>query len=417
VTDLRTRKIVIAATEMSTGGLGSYLTNLTEGLTSRNWDIHLVSTNVSGDLFTRMNNFATCHDLSGHPLSKEKIFMTAELINSIAPKILLINNCSLVHYTLPLLGNKTKPVAVLHSNDDRFYKTAAFCGRRIFRWIAPTQGVAERCETYLPKGRRKSVRTIPHGIDTALFSVRKDRERQIRRNICFVGFIAENKGADLLPDIFLKVSRAHADIQFTIAGQGPLEQNLESRCKENGTIDKCIFTGGVNREKIAAILHGSGILILPTRIEGFGLSIIEAMMSGTVPVVSRIRGVTDDIVSDGVNGLLIEPDDTEGFADAIANLLKNPERLNSMSEAARETAIRKYSVDKMLDSYETLFAEDDDRENLPRRGTAGWFSEAIREKINNGLDRRWLFERTKGIWRQSIRRKTDAQKADTGKTP
>jgi hypothetical protein len=87
VTDLRTRKIVIAATEMSTGGLGSYLTNLTEGLTSRNWDIHLVSTNVSGDLFTRMNNFATCHDLSGHPLSKEKIFRAAELINSIAPDI------------------------------------------------------------------------------------------------------------------------------------------------------------------------------------------------------------------------------------------------------------------------------------------------------------------------------------------
>jgi glycosyltransferase involved in cell wall biosynthesis len=330
-----------------------------------------------------------------------KVIAASNLVNSIAPDILLLNHCALIHYALPLIRTVTRPVAVLHSDDKRFYKTASLFEKRIFRWIAPTRGVAERCKTYLQKEQRERVRIIPHGIDNKLFTVNKNKRRTISGNICFVGFIAENKGADLLPDIFNRVSKAYKNAHLTIVGYGPLEQTLKRRCEANGIIHKCIFTGAVNREKVAAILRDSDILLLPTRIEGFGLSIAEAMMSGAVPIVSRIKGVTDDIVSDGITGLLIEPDDTKGFADAIAGLLKNPEKLISMSKAARETAMDRYSAATMLDAYEKLFAEDDDKMAMPRRGTFGWIAETIGEKVKTGMSRQWLLDRAKEIWKQT----------------
>lgn len=375
------RKILIAAAEISAGGLGSYIETLTAGLRSGNWEVHLLSTNARGDLFERMGKSTEYHDLSGHLLSVEKIFKAAELVNSISPDILLMNNCALMHYALPLIRTTTKPIAVLHSDDKRFYKTASLFEKRIFRWIAPTSGVAGRCKIYLKQEQRGKIRIIPHGVDKELFTVNKNRERKINGKVCFAGFLAENKGADLLPDILLKVADKYKNVCLTIAGHGPLEQTLKNRFQANGNFHHCLFTGPVDHERMAAILRDSDLLLLPTRLEGFGLSIVEAMMSGAVPVVSRIKGVTDDIVSDGITGLLVEPDDTEGFAKAIVSLLKNPEKLISMAETSRETAISRYSAEIMLDAYEALFAEEDDRQEREQSNRAGWFTELLMEVL------------------------------------
>lgn len=380
---LKPNNILIATTNFNTGGLGSYLVTLAMGLKTCGWTVHLLVTNVRGDLFDRMKRSVECHDLSEQQLSRNKILKAAELVDSLSPDILLMNNCPLMHYALPLIKTRTKPIAVLHSDDKRFYKTAALFEKRIFRWIAPTQGVAERCMTYLSPALKERVRTIPHGINEKEFYRSTREDTKVRGNICFVGYIAENKGADLLPDIINRVSKEYPDARWTIVGYGPLEQTLKRRCEENGTLHKCIFTGAVEREKVAAILIESDILLLPTRIEGFGLSIVEAMMSGAVPVVSRIKGVTDDIVSDGITGMLIEPDDTEGFADAIVSLLKNSEKLILMSNAARETAVSMYSSETMIDAYETLFAEEDDRQKSKHKNKVGWLAELLPEVLRN----------------------------------
>lgn len=392
------RKIIIAAAEISTGGLGSYIDMLATGLKARGWNVHLLSTNTRGDLFDRMKRSVECHDLSEQRLSRKKILKAAELVNSISPDIMLTNNCSLMQYALPLISSKIKPVAVLHSDDKRFYKTASIFEKRIFRWIAPTQGVAERCKTYLGPALKKKVRMIPHGINERIFYRSEREDTKVIGNICFVGYIAENKGADLLPDIINRVSKEYPDARWTIVGYGPLEQTLKRRCKENGTFHKCIFTGAIDHEKVAAILRDSDILLLPTRIEGFGLSIVEAMMSGAVPVVSRIQGITDDIVSDGVTGLLIEPDDTEGFVNAIVRLLGDPEKFVLMSKTARETAVSRYSSETMIDAYETLFAEEEDRQKRKQTNNMGWLVELLPEVLRNNACRD-LFKKRKYLFR------------------
>ena len=386
----RNRKIVIATTAIGSGGLRSYLVTLATGLKARGWDVHLLIANERESLCKEMKEAAVYHDLSGIPLTRKKVFRSAELINNLSPDILLMNNCALMHYALPLINPAVKPIAVLHSDDKRFYKTAALFEKRIFRWIAPTRGLAERFKTNLQGEQKERVRIIPHGIDNKLFNVKKKSKGSIGGEICFVGFIAENKGAELLPDIFGRVLKTYKNAHLTIVGYGPLEETLKRRFDTNETLQKYNFTGMVTHDKVAAILRDSDILLLPTRIEGFGICIVEAMMSGAVPVVSRIKGVTDEIVSDGITGLLVEPDDIEGFAEAIAGLLKNPEKLLSMSEATRKTAVIRYSSGSMIDAYEALFAEEEDRQKRKQSNNLEWLTELLPEITRNGSFRALL---------------------------
>lgn len=394
-------KIIIATPSIAVGGLGSYLMNLAEELKPRGWTVHLLTTNSRGDLFDDVRGSLICHDLSGMSLSRKKVAAAADLVNDISPDILLLNHVSLIHYSLPLFSPAIKPVVVLHSDDPRFYKTAILFSRRIFRWIAPTTKLAKQCESYLPEPLRARIWTIPHGVRTDIFYKNHGNAGFAGRKIVFIGYLAENKGADLLPDILRLVLDSCPDASITLIGDGPLRSHLEQEFRKQGMYDRCKFTGFVSQDNVAKCLRESDLFLLPTMIEGFGLTIVEAMLSGAITVVSRLPGITEDIIDDGISGVLVDPGDIKGFAEAIVHLLKNPERLRSMSDAAITTATERYSATRMIDAYESLFFEADDRKNVTQPAVLGWIRETIGEVMKQGVDRKWLFNRAMEIWKRS----------------
>lgn len=396
---MNSRTIVISTTDFNTGGLGTYLINLIEGLKQRSWIVHLIVTNDRGNLYEIMSKTISCHDLSGIPLSQKKVMMAANLLNEIGPDILMLNNCSLIHYCLPLLTSHIKPVAVLHSDDLRFYATATMFSSRIFRWIAPTKGVAKKLRAYLPDAFSKRLRIVPHGVDTQLFHFVRKNNKEFDQTLCFIGYIAENKGVDLFPDIMKRVLALHSNAHLRIVGYGPMAEKLKKVFKEKNLSKKCSFDGTLSRAQVADILKSSDILLSPTRIEGFGLSIIEAMMAGVVPVASRLEGITDFIIDDGLTGILVEPNDVDGFADAVIKLFDDTVKLQSISDAAQKAALEKYSMGRMLNEYEEIFREKDDRGELPRRSKIGWYKETIAEVMKKGVDHKWLVKRAQELFK------------------
>ena len=390
---IKTKKIIICTPSISTGGLGSYLINLINGLPSNGWAVHLITTNSPGNLFEDMKQRITTIDFSDMPLSLKKVFKAADKINQISPDIILLNNVPLIHYALPLILPAIRPVVVLHSDDLRFYKTAALFSRRIFRWVAPTVRLAQRCQDHLFAELKTRVRIIPHGVRTDNFYQNQTKTKFSERHIIFIGYLAENKGADLLPDIMQRLLDYFPKTKLILIGVGPLRTQLEKRFREQKIIDRCKFLGRVNHNEAAKQLRESDILLLPTRIEGFGLTIVEAMLSGTVPIVSRLKGITDNIIHDNVTGFLVEPDDVKGFAESIIYLLKNPERLKAMSDKTVFSAAKDYSASRMIDDYELLFAEDDDRDHISPKNGFGWLSETIGVILKHGVDWKWIKNR------------------------
>jgi glycosyltransferase involved in cell wall biosynthesis len=382
------RSILICNELITSGGLGTYTLTLAEGLRKRGWEIHfLVTHGHNDDYYANMKKIASrCHDLSLLSLSYKKLKIAIDIVNDIEPDILLLNHCSLLHYSLPFIFATIKPVSILHNDIELIYNVARRCSKRIFRWITPSKALAEHFRHYVEKNSHDRIKVIQHGVDVDRFFNKRSFSVLKRPRISFIGNIGIHKGADILPDIFELVKRGFKDIEITIIGEGPLRISLEERLNVKGI--KASFTGYITREQINEILNNTEILLLPTRVEGFGLVIVEAMLCGAVPISSCLLGITDDIIENGVTGILVESGNVDGFANAVVSLLKNHEKLISMSKTARETALSRYSAEIMLDKYEAIFSEEDDRMAMSRLDIFGLVAEIIREKTRKIVDRK-----------------------------
>lgn len=157
------------------------------------------------------------------------------------------------------------------------------------------------------------------------------------------------KGVFLLPRI---LNGLDPQIGLTIAGDGPDLPELRSRSAGLGA--RMHFLGEVSQARLAQLLARHDILLMPSRFEGLGLSLIEAMGAGCVPVVSRLSGVTDTVVTDGQNGCLVAPGSVRAAQRAIGALVADPTALQRMSAAALETARTRFSVATMASHYLTL---------------------------------------------------------------
>jgi glycosyltransferase involved in cell wall biosynthesis len=383
------------------GGVGSYTYNLVKFFSNEGWAVHCLATNDRSDNYNIQQFSQSFHDLSQIPLSPKKVFLATDIINKINPNVILLNHCALAQYTLPLLNKTIKPVAVIHSDDSRYYRTATIFNDRVFRWIAPTSGVGKGVSNYAGAINSNRISIIPHGIDNVLFSG-QGRNKESKGRITFVGYIAQNKGADLLLPIMKRVVLKHPDCHITVVGYGPLQDTLAQQFRESGLEKNLTITGKVFPEKVADILKCSDVFLLPTRIEGFGLVIAEAMMSGVVPVVSRLAGITDTIATNNETGMLVEVDDVEGFSFAIIELLSNPDRLSSMMHAAQKVAQEKFTIQRMINDYERLFAEEDNRPTLPKRGVTGWVFETVREMLRKNPNGTYRFKKKFGTFKNML---------------
>lgn len=368
-------KILICMETIAPGGLGTYTLSLIRHYSGSGWEVGLAATHGPGEYFDDTSKIvAESIDLSKCGTLPTKLKRLTKFTVNFNPDILLLNNCSLAHYMLPFLDSSIKPVAVLHCNAPLFYRAASLFAKRVFRWIAPTQTLEEAFLDYIPAEFHTRIRTISHGIDPSRF-LYKEKKNQPKR-VVTVGFIAENKGVDLLPNIYEKITLSPNPVEFLIVGDGPSADSLKKK------VARCClpvsFTGHVPHERIPEIFAEADILLLPTRTEGFGLVIAEAMMCGVVPVVSQLPGVTDTIVSDRKSGLLVQIDDVDGFAEAVLTLLSRDDLFMSMSKAARDESTLKFSLDSMTEKYTALFQENDDREVQPVGSLFSWAFEMVR---------------------------------------
>jgi glycosyltransferase involved in cell wall biosynthesis len=382
-------KILICNELIDAGGLGTYTLSLAQGLKNRDWEINILVTHGAGEHYGGTKKFAQrCYDLSSMPLSLRKLKVAKDIVMDVAPDILLLNHCSLMHYVLPYLVPGIKPVAILHNDTDLLFRVASLYDKRIFRWIAPSQALAQHFLAYIESDYQKRIRIIQHGVDTGLFfeSNRTTDSKIVK--ISFIGHIGENKGADILPDIIELVVKRYASIDVTIAGHGEMRSLLEHRFKEKKVPVRLL--GYIRPETVSDVLRNTDILVLPTRVEGFGLIIIEAMLCGVVPVVSRLDGITTNIVQHGVTGYLPEMNDIKGFADSIIGLIERPELLRQMSSNAVADAQNRFSLLHMIEEYEKIFSEDDDRTSVGQRGKVGWLIETASEIIKKKQNKRKL---------------------------
>jgi glycosyltransferase involved in cell wall biosynthesis len=159
-----------------------------------------------------------------------------------------------------------------------------------------------------------------------------------------------SKGVLWLPGILARLSGL--PVVLTVGGDGPDLDALRRQCAPFG--EQVRFLGAVAAEQVPAIMAEHDVLVFPSRFEGFGLTLAEAMAAGCVPVASAIRGVTDVLIDHGRTGFLFPVGDLDRAAREIRRIVGESGLLERLSVAAKAEAGSRFDSDKAAAAYAGL---------------------------------------------------------------
>jgi glycosyltransferase involved in cell wall biosynthesis len=207
---------------------------------------------------------------------------------------------------------------------------------------------------------KKSV-TIYNGVDTATFHPQRDD--RIRKALGLnaehiligaLGNMRPAKGYEYLLQAARLVHDAHPRCRFLIAGQGTgfLYEKLLELQKDMKLEDLFFFIG--YRSDTAILLNNLDMFVLPSVSEGFSISTLEAMACG-VPVVATRSGGPEEILQDGVNGLMVQPANAQALAAALSRLVGSDALCRVLKDNALSVVKEKFSKEAMLKKYSRLY--------------------------------------------------------------
>jgi len=215
---------------------------------------------------------------------------------------------------------------------------------------------------------------IPNGVDLARFSPPSERDRPaLRRSlglpvdqpvVLFVGFFSRGKCPDVAFDAWVDADAGRAQSTLVLVGQTrsdyyEIDPAIARRIREDaarlGCGDRLRFVE--RAPDIEQYYRAADVFVLPTLREGLPNAVLEAMASGVACVVSRLPGVTDTLVTEGIDGLLVEPGDRAGFAAALARLLADAGERARLGAAARHTIERRFALAATAAQYTALYRE------------------------------------------------------------
>ena len=259
---------------------------------------------------------------------------------------------------------------------------------RADRFISISPAFADRYrEADLPGARLVS---IPNGVDLIRFSPAAAELRQAVRHelgwpdnvvvILCVGFFSGEKQQQVLFDAWVESRAATADTALTFVGatgstnsevDPSIAVRLLASARALGLAAR--FHLIEKRLDIERVYQAADVFVLPSTREGAPNVVLEAMASALPCIVSRLPGVTDALIEDGQNGVLVEPGDRQALAAAITAVVRDPALARRLGANARTAVARRFAIDRVanehIDMYRSLLQNREPRTPNPEPGT------------------------------------------------
>jgi glycosyltransferase involved in cell wall biosynthesis len=289
----------------------------------------------------------------------ERTGALVERIREISPDVLICHargdpvDFNAIRY----LPDSISKVLVLHGSTLAVYRAA----RAVRDYVNATVAISPRIRQDLISTydfHEDRMKLIPHGIDVSAFFSRLSNESVTGplRILSHGRIDKEQKGVFWLPEILVELACHSDEWKCTISGDGPDLEELKRRVARAGLSNRIRFTGWTASGDVPELMSRHDIFLFPTTYEGSPIALIEAMAGGCVPIASRLPGITDWIVQDGVNGLLFPIGNVRQAAEHLIGLLSDRRRLADLRQHAQES-VSKYDLDWMAEQYYQLFCE------------------------------------------------------------
>jgi glycosyltransferase involved in cell wall biosynthesis len=231
------------------------------------------------------------------------------------------------------------------------------------RLIVPSASIVAKVRAEGRGGASFSV--IPNGVDLDRFDLPVGacalrRESGIPGHAPLLGVVARlepEKGHRYLIEAMPAILRGAPETWLVIVGEGSLDADLRALAAAlpAPARDRVVFTG--RREDVSAVTAEIDVAVLPSLREAQGISILEAM-ARRKPVVASAVGGIPEVLTNGLDGLLVPPADPTALAEACIRLACSPELRARMGEAGRATVESRFSLDAMVRQIEEIYDEE-----------------------------------------------------------
>ncbi len=179
-------------------------------------------------------------------------------------------------------------------------------------------------------------------------------ERPARPYILALGRVVEKKGFDLLLAAFAATDRARHTFDLIIGGTGTALDSLRAQAEDLGVADRVHFPGRLSRVEVARTMAGAELFVMPSRLEPFGIVVLEGWRAG-VAVVATTRGGPPEFVRHGEDGVLVDPLDTPAFAQALEQMVVDDGYRRSVAAAGRARVVE-FAWPVIAERYRTVYA-------------------------------------------------------------
>ena len=235
--------------------------------------------------------------------------------------------------------------------------------RRVVRRLRHVVTVSERSRRDIARDFERpldEVDLVYNGIDTAVFRPHEDIERSDRLLMATASADAPLKGLRYLLEAYERLLPGFPDLELLVVGRPQTGGKTERLLDELGIRDRVRFISGISTGELVRHYARATLAVVPSLYEGFGLPAGEAMACG-LPVVATDGGALPEIVGDA--GVVVPAADASALANAIAELLEDPERRLALGAEARERILERFSwtvcAREMVDYYRAVIAHAD----------------------------------------------------------
>lgn len=217
------------------------------------------------------------------------------------------------------------------------------------------------------------LRTIPQGVDLERHRPSADRAA-LRRALgfaengpllVFLGSLVERKGIDVLLAAFARIHAREPAARLVLVGRDRFADDPAAEAFVRRALGALPATASASvarvgvRDDAERFLQAADLFLFPSRREGFGTAIVEAMACGLPCVVAELPGITDFIFSTpagGAEGIVVPQEDPAALANAALDLLTAPERSRALGGAARARVAERFGIDAVAEQYLSLYA-------------------------------------------------------------
>ena len=198
-----------------------------------------------------------------------------------------------------------------------------------------------------------AVELVRSGVDLELFQAFGRQARNgTQLTVGYIGRMSPEKNPMGFIDLAERLLSLDGNLKFRMAGNGTSRKAVERRLADSPYSDQIVYRGFVDGSHEE--LHELDVLIVPSKFDGCPAIVMEANACG-IPVVAAPVGGIPELIDDGVNGYLVDPEDVRRIEDLLTTWKRSPETLAQLQRSAREYASRMFDREQMFDDYFRAF--------------------------------------------------------------